>query len=400
MSELVTPPHEQQSSQAPKILTSIAPRGLDYQQRAVASWRALGFHAVSLNCAEEIEVLRDAFPDVEFVEATRDGRAHTGRPLVYFDDILAYYRSAGDAICGIVNSDILLKNDAAFMDIVTREATDALVYGSRVDVENVDNRAGGVYRGGFDFFFFPRDLLDLYPNSTFMLGMPWWDYWVPTVALLNGMNVKRLDSFYAFHEIHKINYSTERYLEFGREFTDHLRTLLPAGAEVHFPALDDPDTADIPKVGASTTRLLENYSISLTKAAYDAAPYNEAGENAFTQEDYDQALQRFQQALSVSPEDVRTLNNLAVLSWQLGDHEAAELFVDKALRAAPDDRNTVFNYIDIKSALNRKDAALSACQHYLTIRREDPEMREVDIALKQSIEAEMDATLKILFSDF
>ncbi|MBI1195672.1 MAG: tetratricopeptide repeat protein [Gammaproteobacteria bacterium] len=382
-----------------KIVTSIAPRGLEHQQQAVASWRTLGFHVVSLNCAEEIAVLHEVFPDVEFVEVTRDGRALTGRPLVYFDDILAYYRDTGDTICGIVNSDIMLKNDPAFLEIVTREASDALVYGSRVDVENTENRAGGVYRGGFDFFFFPNEFLGFYPASSFMLGMPWWDYWVPTVALLRGMNVKRLDSFYAFHEIHKINYSTERYLDFGQEFAGHLVNLLPAGLEVHFPALDDPDNLDIPKLGACTTRFLENYSVSLTKAAYDAAPYNAAGESAFAQGDYDQALLAFQQALSVSPEDVRTLNNLAVLSWQLGDHEAAAVFVGMAHANAPDDRNTVFNFVDIQVAMNRKDPALAACQHYLTIRREDPEMRDVETELKRSITTEMDEVLEALFSD-
>lgn len=391
-----------QATQTPsplKIMTSIAPRGLEHQQRAVASWKALGFDVLSLNCADEIAVLRAPFPDVDFVEATRDGRARTGRPLVYFDDILDYYRKTGDAICGIVNSDIILKPDEAFYDIILREAADALVYGSRVDVAQMEVLVGSVYAGGFDFFFFPRAFADLYPPSEFMLGMTWWDYWVPSAALLRGMAVKRLDSYYAFHELHKINYSPESYLEFGQEFAERMRDVLPAGARMHFPMLDDLETVDIPQLGAYTTRFLERYSIPVTKTQCAAAPYNEAGEAQYAEENYGPALQCFQQALATAPNDPRTLNNLAVMSWQLGDREAAKAFIDKAFLSAPEDRNTVFNYIDIQTALDKHEAALNACQHYLTVRRDDHEMHEIETALKQMLDVRTMQALEGLFDD-
>lgn len=380
-----------------RIVTSIAPRGLENQQRAVASWRTLGFKVVSLNCAEEIASLTAVFPDVEFVQVARDGRQHTGRPLVYFDDVLAYYRSQDDAICGIVNSDIVLKPDEAFCRIIASEAADGLVYGSRVDVASAENLSGGVYRGGFDLFFFPRSFLDIYPRSNFMLGMPWWDYWVPTLALLMGMPVKRLDSYYAFHEIHAVNYSPERYLGFGREFAEHVQHVAPASAHCHFPALGEVDAMEVNMFGANVTRFLARYSLSLTRAKMDAAPYNETGERCFAQADYDGALNSFHQALSVSPDDVRALNNLAVLSWKLGDTSAADMFARKALASSPEDRTTVFNFIDIQSALNNYEEALGACQRYLAVRRDDDEMRQLTGALKEAIESRMDAVREALF---
>ncbi len=382
----------------PKIVTSIAPHGLAHQQQAIASWQALGYQVVSLNCAEEIDIIGDAFAHVDFVEVNRDGRSQTGRPLIYFDDILDYYRRSDEPICAIVNSDILLKEDRSFCDIINREASNSLVYGSRVDVQDMNNRAGGVYRGGFDFFFFPRAFLDLYPQSTFMVGMPWWDYWVPTIALLKGMAVKRLDSFYAFHEIHKINYSEERYLEFGQQFAMLIRSLLSTETEAEFPLLNDIETVDIPRLGASTTRFLEKYSLSLTKASYDAASDNESGERLFAEGLYEQALSCFQQALHTSPEDVRSLNNLAVLCWQLGDQEATLTFARQAYQIAPEDRHTVFNFIDIQSAREQYDEALRACQHYLTVWPYDEEMRELESVLKKSLAARMESALEDLVS--
>ncbi len=389
----ISSPASTPSNEGLTIVTSIAPRGLDHQQKAIASWLALGFKVVSLNCHEEIDVLRDAFPAVGFVEVSRDGRAHTGRPLIYFDDILAYYRDTGDSICGIVNSDILIKDDPSFYDIIDREAMNHLVYGSRVDVQDMDNRAGGVYRGGFDFFFFPRTFIDLYPSSTFMIGMPWWDYWVPAIALLKGMGVKRLDSFYAFHEYHEINYSEEHYLGFGRQFATLIRPLLSAETEADFPLLNDIEAVDIPRLGANTTRFLEKHSLSLTQAGYEASPHNDSGEQLFVQGVYDQALTCFQKALQIAPDDIRTLNNLAVLSWQLGDSEAALAFVRQAYQIAPEDRNTVLNFIDIQSALEKYDEALRACQHYLTAWRHDHDMRELAAVLKKSLAAQMENAL-------
>lgn len=357
-----------------KIVTSIAPRGLDNQRRAVNSWLALGFRVVSLNCAEEIAQLAPLFPEVEFVAVQRDGRALSGRPLVYFDDILQYYRDSGDTICGIVNSDILLKQDMDFCAIIRDEAAQSLVYGSRVDVTSFDSLSGGVYRGGFDFFFFSRDFLDAYPPSDFMLGMTWWDYWVPTVALLRGLPVKRLDTYFAFHEHHAANYSPESYVQFGKAFIAQVLALVPDEAAILFPALQTWPTVDVSMFGSNVTKFLIRYSRPLTLPVYQAAPLNEEGERLFALGDQDGALQAFERALQVHPEDVRALNNIAVLSWQLGERETAWACATRAYELDAQDRTAVMNYIEMALVLGLAQQAQEACAQYLAAHPGDGEM--------------------------
>lgn len=203
------------------VATSIAPKGIEKQQCAIASWQAVGFHVVSLNTAEEITELRAQFPQVEFIAVKRHGRQLAGKPYVFLDDVLAHLRNAAEGrICGIVNSDIILRAGPELSAYLWRESRDALVYGSRVDIDAADDAEGQVYHRGFDFFFFDRAIIDRLPKTNFMLGVPWWDYWMPVGFQLAGVTIRRLDSRIAFHVRHVANYSAEILMKFGREFVE------------------------------------------------------------------------------------------------------------------------------------------------------------------------------------
>ena len=204
------------------IATSIAPKGIEKQQRAVASWQGLGFRVVSLNTPAEIAALESHFPQIEFVAVHRHGKQLAGKPYVFLDDVLGYLRDAsGSHICGIVNSDIILRAPCDLVDRLWREAKNTLVYGSRIDVRAAEDVEGSLYHRGFDFFFFDRAIIGRLPKTNFMLGVPWWDYWVPIGFQLAGVQIKRLDSRIAYHVWHSTNYSTAVLVKFGREFMGH-----------------------------------------------------------------------------------------------------------------------------------------------------------------------------------
>lgn len=206
------------------IATSLAPRGVRNQQQAVNSWLAQGFRVVSLNAADEVTALQRLFPDVEFVPVTRDARGKYGKPYVYFDDFLAYFRECGDPVCGIVNSDVHLLSEYALPAFFAGEAKDGLVFGSRIDVKSLGQRQGSMYHAGFDFFFFDRKLLELYPAEEFCIGQPWWDYWLPLMALNRGVPVKRLMTPVAFHLKHPVQWQPEVRTQLGLAMAKHIPT--------------------------------------------------------------------------------------------------------------------------------------------------------------------------------
>lgn len=199
------------------LATSIAPYNLKSQQQAVASWLALGFSVISVNAAEEIVALEAEFPAVRFVAVARDARGRHGKPLVYINDVLDILGGCGTPICGIINSDILLRvgDNQAFVDFVRREASGAMLFGSRINVASGDEVAGDEHRSGFDYFFFDRALIPLYHPGDFCFGIPWWDYWFPLVPFLSGIPTRRLVSPVAFHPLHEDRWSKPAWKEFG-----------------------------------------------------------------------------------------------------------------------------------------------------------------------------------------
>ncbi|MGF1492740.1 MAG: hypothetical protein ACFBSC_09855 [Microcoleaceae cyanobacterium] len=206
------------------IATSIAPFGIEKQRLAVQTWTALGFSVVSLNIRNEIEKLQPIFQDIDFHEVKRDAKQQYGKPFVYVNDILDYLQTCDVEICGIVNSDIQLRAEKDFVSYISQQSKNSTVFASRIDIESVESASGELYGYGFDMFFFDRDLLQYFPKcDAFCLGIPWWDYWVPCMALKRKLNPKYLQDTVAYHVQHPINYSLKNWREVGIIFSEFYR---------------------------------------------------------------------------------------------------------------------------------------------------------------------------------
>lgn len=191
------------------LATSLVPSNIENQKKAVESWVKLGFRVISLNCKEEKENLIEHFPNVEFIEVKRDGRNEYGKPYVYFDDFMEYFQKCTAQICGIINSDIhLLGVDKEFNNFIFKEAYDSLVFGSRVDVDTLDNLKGIMYNG-YDYFFFDKKLSFIYPKENFCIGQPVWDIWIVFMPLLKDIKVKKIIDPIAYHIKHRLNWNDE-----------------------------------------------------------------------------------------------------------------------------------------------------------------------------------------------
>ena len=203
------------------IATSISPNNIARQQTAVNSWIELGFDVVSINSYEEIETIKNEFPTVQFVETSFTAADITGKPLIYFDTIRNYLEKNGGDVCGIVNSDIELKPDFDLIPFLQKNIEQSLIFGARQDI-SAESSESEKYPWGFDYFFFDREILDVFVKSEFCLGMPWWDYWVPLFLIKAGIDVKYLESEIAFHSKHETNYKHEYWIKFAKYFAKHL----------------------------------------------------------------------------------------------------------------------------------------------------------------------------------
>ncbi|MBW2491613.1 MAG: glycosyltransferase, partial [Deltaproteobacteria bacterium] len=204
------------------IGTSLAPRDIDMQVKTVDSWKKLGFQVASLNCAEEIEILKDSFPEVQFIRTHRNAQKLYGKPYIYFDDFLEFFKSGDEQIFGIVNSDVFLFSENGVIPHILREAENSMVYGSRVEIDSLENLDGEFYDRGFDFFFFDRSILSCFPQSDACIGVTWWDYWAPLIPALNRVPIKKWDCPFAFHIKHAVRWDDKQWHAMGNQVSNYI----------------------------------------------------------------------------------------------------------------------------------------------------------------------------------
>ncbi|MBX7199511.1 MAG: hypothetical protein K1X51_09050 [Rhodospirillaceae bacterium] len=209
------------------LATSLVPqRDHALQTAAVASWRAAGFAVLSVNGAKEAEQVRREFPDVEVIAVERTAEHFAKKPVPFIHDLLAALRKAcgganlADCTVGIINADIYMRPLPGLAPAIRREAKGALLLGPRVDVANraafetYAATGAETYSIGYDYFLMSGDLLDDFADSPFCMGMPFWDYWMPLAALLQGRPLKAVTTPVALHVAHETRWDGTIYLFF------------------------------------------------------------------------------------------------------------------------------------------------------------------------------------------
>lgn len=180
---------------------------IEKQRKAMQTWKDAGFDVISCNVKEEIDKLQVVFPQVVFVELSRSGKEKTGKPFPYIYDILQALNNnirTQNEVCGIINSDIFLKN---LSGNTIREYlamhNDTVLIMHRYDIEDELDAKGEYYFSGIDAFFFMGNYLHAFPDMGFMLGRPEWDHWFLYEAVKFGMQVREIKNKIAFHIKHK-----------------------------------------------------------------------------------------------------------------------------------------------------------------------------------------------------
>lgn len=209
--------------------------GADYQRRCIASWRAAGHHVVSLNGAEEVARVAALHPDVEVRAVARTALERTGRPLVPLAELLRECAAAPDARVGLINADLYLHAPEVLARLVEAADGATVVYGRRLDVDDVDApSATQAYFSGLDGFFFAPALARDLPDEGFVLGETWWDYWLPIVLAKRGGRLVPAAAPIALHLRHDESAMAQRaptYLEYFHAFARALSVRLPLPGE-------------------------------------------------------------------------------------------------------------------------------------------------------------------------
>lgn len=180
---------------------------IEKQKKAMRTWEGIGFRIISCNVPEEIEILRKEFPEVSFVELKCSGKELTGKPFPFIYDMLQALKDNAfeeKELCGIVNSDIFLKNVSADeIKEYFRVSDNRILIMHRYDIDDEYDTKGEYYFSGIDAFFFQNNYISVFPDKGFMLGRPEWDHWFLYEADKAGIQILEIKNKVAFHIKHK-----------------------------------------------------------------------------------------------------------------------------------------------------------------------------------------------------
>lgn len=195
-----------------ELFTSVMPHR--HVPSCIDSWRAAGFHVVSVNNASEAAAVRDLGIEV----AEFDGA--DSRPKI--STIMRAIDARGSSVAGIINSDCQMLSGVC-AETIAAKAPGSLIMSQRINLDRL-NLPLGVTTFGFDAFFFdPRLLTFLSSDDLFSIGQPWWDYWFPIAAHQNGMDLLILATPILLHAEHEERWDDDEWVKGCSMFMNSVR---------------------------------------------------------------------------------------------------------------------------------------------------------------------------------
>jgi hypothetical protein len=117
--------------------------GEAYQKSCIASWRRSGFEPISINSAVE-----DYKHSPRMIAVDRDASGITGRPHVYFSDMLEIASAEAQGPFALTNADIMLPAGSDLAAKVVKLRPGELILSRRLDVDEPGRTDGRPYRYG------------------------------------------------------------------------------------------------------------------------------------------------------------------------------------------------------------------------------------------------------------
>ena len=174
-----------------------------WQHRCIESWRGVADTIVSVNPSTELDRMTQR-KNVRYIASAQS----EGPPTVA--DLLDAGLATGAPELLLVNADVALGPSRG------SRARDPAGFriGRRLDIEDPDDPGGIPFLPGYDAFALTASLAERIADEGFVLGRPYWDYWLPLAAAVAGEQLGPLE-FTVHHLVHTTRWSEESRRAFG-----------------------------------------------------------------------------------------------------------------------------------------------------------------------------------------
>src|SRR6185312_14101018 len=117
----------------------------------------------------------------------------------------------------IHHEDLLLINSDIIIHKLPEFKNDGLTIFSRYDYdEDIDKSEMFIF--GFDMFYVPKHLLNVFPPSIYSLGGTFWDLSLPYRFMINNIPIYYPSGKFIFHKKHKVQYDLNEWYFLGKYF--------------------------------------------------------------------------------------------------------------------------------------------------------------------------------------
>lgn len=204
------------------FVTSISPNinNIKSQVEAIESWRHHGFPVYSVNTKAEIEKIEGLYRGVIFIETRRNGMNLYAKGGVFINDILTHTHAYTDDLICLMNSDIILDNNVAIMARMMEAAKEGMVIVSRYNI--IPRNKPQLEEYGIDVFMFTKKLVKHIPMNLFIIGQPFWDYWLPYHCVKNRYELYYMNKPFASHRWHPVRWSHRNWGIAGEIFRSEI----------------------------------------------------------------------------------------------------------------------------------------------------------------------------------
>lgn len=206
--------------------------GPEYARMCVQSWRNSGFDPVTVNSKNESLAGIIAEENIKCITVGRDVRERFGKPLIFLGDFISSacnHQMDGPVV--ITNADILIDiSDAAYRQLEGLQPGQCFV-SKRYDIKEMDSRQGLEYQQGYDFFAFHSSDLKKFTSDDFVMGMPWWDHYLPIWMYLMGLEQLNIKDPFVFHLSHVERWDFEKWVILGGNFLKFIEKTSISNAE-------------------------------------------------------------------------------------------------------------------------------------------------------------------------
>jgi len=197
------------------VFTTINPNGnFEAQNEAMSSWSSK-FSVYSVNTKNDIDKIKDLYPYIKFIE-TEEIYLYNNKKLVKLNAILEAIKNSDKEYVCVVNSDIILNVNIDVSSLLKDKYLDkGLIISTRFELD--EEKDPYPFTAGYDIFIFNKKNVNLFLNKKYVIGMPWWDYWIPIIANKNQLNIYHISNRYIYHRTHQTNYDVDIWEEFGQD---------------------------------------------------------------------------------------------------------------------------------------------------------------------------------------